>query len=354
MAIIHADSLHAQLLKLVPGLTKFGVLPVDGIHPKGIVSDAFGTGTQVPIESMLDLSPFPGAKFEWYSTRLQFLLNFTQGHVALHPDCLSANNAAPWKCLYANETLKYTKSPVFAIQQLSSVWDNQCVFNGQQLGNILQINCDTGAHNHYFRYAHMCTQYADKCPPEFIANWTTPLQQQSIQDIIDAGVPQRANSGGFFHSCYLGNLVPSRYNNSGQWQLLTINNVSMQQAVTNWWTALDNSTAGTQAQAQMQPVHIGGNFTHTHFDCVWNASSPLATTLATGLNSSTTGAPTVPSYVNHYFCKYTHTHRNLALSIAEYRKNLSCQARLLSDRIPPTQSANPTGNPSCAAFRTWY
>ena len=36
------------------------MLPVDGIHPKGIVSDAFGTG-EVPIESMLDLSPFPGA-----------------------------------------------------------------------------------------------------------------------------------------------------------------------------------------------------------------------------------------------------------------------------------------------------
>ena len=53
-----------------------------------------------------------------------------------------------------------------------------------------QINCDTGAHNHYFKYAHMCTQYADKCPPEFITNWTTPLQQQSIQDFIDAGVPQ--------------------------------------------------------------------------------------------------------------------------------------------------------------------
>ena len=102
----------------------------------------------------------------------------------------------------------------------------------------------------------MCTQYADKCPPEFITNWTTPLQQQSIQDFIDAGVPQvsatackrillaalrchadgaavqRANSGGFFHSCYLGNMVPSRYNNTGQWQLLTINNVSMAQAVT--------------------------------------------------------------------------------------------------------------------------
>jgi len=51
---------QAQLLKLAPGLKKFGVLPVDGIHPKGIVSDAFGTG-EVPIESMLDLSPFPGA-----------------------------------------------------------------------------------------------------------------------------------------------------------------------------------------------------------------------------------------------------------------------------------------------------
>ena len=48
--------------------------------------------------------------------------------------------ASPWKCLYANETLAHTKAPVFAIQQLSSVWDNQCVFNGQQMGNILQVS----------------------------------------------------------------------------------------------------------------------------------------------------------------------------------------------------------------------
>ena len=63
--------------------------------------------------------------FEWYSRSLQFLLNFTQGIGALHPDCVSANRAEPWKCLYANETLAHTKAPVFAIQQLSSVWDNQ-------------------------------------------------------------------------------------------------------------------------------------------------------------------------------------------------------------------------------------
>ena len=141
------------------------MLPVDGIHPKGIITDAFGTG-EVPLESMLDLAPFPGAHFEWYSTSLQFLLNFTKGEAALHPDCVAANHGEAWKCLYANETLAHTKAPVFAIQQLSSVWDNQCVFNGQQLGNILQINCDTGAHSHYFAYAHLCTQYADKCPPE--------------------------------------------------------------------------------------------------------------------------------------------------------------------------------------------
>jgi hypothetical protein len=126
---------------------------VDGIHPKGIMSDAFGTPGKMPLESMLDLSPFPGAHFEWYSNSLKFLLNFTQGTGALHQDCVSANKEQPWKCLFANETLKHTTAPVFAIQQLSSVWDNQCVFNGIPSGNILQIDCDTGAHNHYFRYA---------------------------------------------------------------------------------------------------------------------------------------------------------------------------------------------------------
>lgn len=50
----------------------------------------------------------------------------------------------------------------------------------------------------------------------FITNWTAPLQQQSIDDFIAAGVPHRSDSGGFFHSCYLGNMVPSRYNSTGR------------------------------------------------------------------------------------------------------------------------------------------
>eukprot|EP01048_Picozoa_sp_COSAG05_P017526 COSAG05_NODE_2403_length_3107_cov_1.609375_5_plen_81_part_00 len=54
---------------------------------------------------MLDLAPFPGAHFEWYEHSLQFLLNFTQGLEALHPDCVAANHDAPHKCLFANETL---------------------------------------------------------------------------------------------------------------------------------------------------------------------------------------------------------------------------------------------------------
>ena len=221
---------------------------------------------------------------------------------------------------------------------------SQCVFNGQPLGNILQINCDTGAHSGSFRYAHSCTQYADKCPPTFIKNWTTPLQQQSIQDYIDAGVPQRANSGGFFHSCYLGNMVPSRYNSTGQWQLLTINNVSMQQAVADWWASLDATKPTVRAV-----VRPASNYPHTHFDCVWNSSNPMLSSATdetryaspktgsvfdmvnfrllsafrrfqrflSAMNATererSGGAPAVPSYVNHYFC-----------------------------------------NPSCAAFRTWY
>ena len=131
---------------------------------------------------------------------------------------------------------------------------------------------------------------------------------------------QRANSGGFFHSCYLGNMVPSRYNNTGQWQLLTINNVSMAQAVSDWWSSLGAPLATT---ARAAPA---SNYSHTHFDCVWNASNPMLTTTAdearfqrflSAMNATerggSTGAPAVPSYVNHYFC-----------------------------------------NPSCRAFRTWY
>ena len=171
-----------------------------------------------------------------------------------------------------------------------------------------------------------------------------------------------------------------------EWQLLQINNVSMQQAVTDWWSALSAPARNASVATRLQSYGYSGgehNFTHTYFDCIWNASNPIPASLTedqrrcappppfrkvhqvnswqlqfitasfshaiaralldcgrfeptsqplsshtliqyfargdflAAMNardlSRSMGAPTVPSYVNHYFC-----------------------------------------NPSCAAFRTWY
>ena len=59
-----------------------------------------------------------------------------------------------------------------------------------------------------------------------------------------------------------------------EWQLLTINNVSMQQAVTDWWNSLSvNSSVATRVHSRFEGN--GNNFSHTHFDCIWNASNPI-------------------------------------------------------------------------------
>ena len=45
---LHADRIHAQIRAANPGLTRFGALPVDGLHPKHwTVRKAFGTSGQM-------------------------------------------------------------------------------------------------------------------------------------------------------------------------------------------------------------------------------------------------------------------------------------------------------------------
>ena len=67
-----------------------------------------------------------------------------------------------------------------------------------------------------------------------------------------------------------------------EWQLLQINNVSMQQAVTDWWSTLSAPARTASVATRRQSYGYSGgehNFTHTYFDCIWNASNPIPASL---------------------------------------------------------------------------
>lgn len=83
-------------------------VPVDGIRPK------FG--------SMI----FGGSHDTWYSGALSAIATLSGAAANVAKGC-AARNKDPGVCLYANETLPFVATPIFAVQEMPAVWDYQCM-----------------------------------------------------------------------------------------------------------------------------------------------------------------------------------------------------------------------------------
>merc|ERR1719201_2783616 len=251
MVYLHADAIHAAVKAIAPNLKVFKALPVDGFHPKlwqtlfctsGIMKQncggSFNNGTIID---------------SWYTSALQSINNISKGDAALSPGCKAAHKSAAdaFKCLYANETLPYIKTPIFAVQQLVSVWDAQCMYEGQGSGNILQIACSQ--RGNYFRAQYTCVQYPDLCSPQIVADWWAPAQQQYLDDYTRSGVHAKAGNGGFCHQCYLGSYFQESFGSTNQakvprpttgvWNEITVGGLTMQAAISKWWNGNGSAPA---------------------------------------------------------------------------------------------------------------
>ena len=73
----------------------------------------------------------------WYVGALQSIVNVSK--ISVNPKCQAKNPSAPHLCLFAAEALPFVQTPLFAVNQMVSVWDAQCLAEGQPSGNILQV-----------------------------------------------------------------------------------------------------------------------------------------------------------------------------------------------------------------------
>eukprot|EP01062_Namystynia_karyoxenos_P022143 TRINITY_DN18469_c0_g1_i1.p1 TRINITY_DN18469_c0_g1~~TRINITY_DN18469_c0_g1_i1.p1 ORF type:complete len:499 (+),score=185.96 TRINITY_DN18469_c0_g1_i1:78-1499(+) len=240
---LHADRIAAMVRKAAPQLSDFKALPVDGFHAN-MFQTLFCTasimqgnchhkdGTPAPIPS-------------WYTGALQQNANLSGAAAAVHPECAArVGKGKEYLCLYANETLPHIQTPIFAVNQLISVWDAQCMAEGQVGGPlVLQVACSE--RGNYFRDQYTCVQYPDLCSPTIIKDWWAPTQQQYLDDFTRSGVHKKPGNGGFFHQCYLGSYWESDFSTTdpakvprqqdGIWNEIAVGGKTMRQAVSDWW-----------------------------------------------------------------------------------------------------------------------
>jgi len=301
-AALAADLVQTELRRWLPALERFKVMPVDAIHPK--------------YYSMIFM---PWGNFfsdSWMTPALQFFANVTSAGSSAQPAspalqaCTANGTLALSECLYLNASLPHVASPMFLVQQLGAVWDNQCMYEGTApWEDLIQVECSksSSTYEHYYT----CVQYPDLCSPWIVANFSIPLQFEysayANTSVLSSASGGGAGDGYFLHSCYLGVYSLSGRGNTSVWNIITVGGVTMREAVSSWWAS--DSTAS--------PLLL--------HDCFWNASGvppppppslDVTTSVEAGpyhaygrgapsTNNNELGAPIVPPWTSRFFCNPT-------------------------------------------------
>jgi hypothetical protein len=290
-AVLAADIVQAALARTLPEPPAFKVLPVDALHPR--------------YYSMVWMAWGNFFADSWLTPALQFLANVTGGQAGQPASAAlracAAGGLQPWECLYLNASLPYVAAPLFLLQQLGGVWDYQCAYEGAAPTNsLMQVECSKSSST--YRHYYECVQYPDLCSAAIVANFSIPLQRvySGYANASFAG-GRGAGSGYFLHSCYLGVYSMSGRGNTSVWNIISVNNVTMREAVSTWWHSGNTSA----------PL--------LYHDSYWNASgvptgegagaaAPYHThdgsdgALARGADL---GAPIVPPWTSRYFTNPT-------------------------------------------------
>jgi hypothetical protein len=295
-AVLAADIVQTELSRVLPSLEHFSVIPVDAIHPR--------------YYSMVWMAWGNFFSDSWMTNAFQFLANVTAGpnnqpaSPALQ-SCIANNNDnnTLWECLYLNASLPHVTSPLFLVQQLSAVWDNQCGYEGAApTDNLMQVECSksSSTYEHYYT----CVQYPDLCSPFIVANFSVPLQHEysSYANTSIFQNPNGSRNGYFLHSCYLGVYSMSGRGNTSVWNIITVGGFTLREAISAWW---NNSTSiATNPSSSSSSSSLVEGAPMLYHDCYWNPSGvpPEDSYVAT---NDTLGAPIVPPWTSRFFCNPT-------------------------------------------------
>jgi hypothetical protein len=109
---------------------------------------------------------------------------------------------------------------------------------------------------------HYCFQYVNHgrprtCTAPQIMYVVKPLQEQYVNETVATGLLERPGNGAFFHSCHSGGYWVSADGPKGEWNMISVDNVTMQQAVSTWW----------EASRTAKSVMIA--------DCYWKTEKPF-------------------------------------------------------------------------------
>ena len=251
--ILNADTVGVQLKALAPNMADYRAVAADAIHPRTnhiFWSDKDGPGGNVG-----------GKPYDALTGWLKNNYKLSNPSASLLPGCKAANVGQEWLCLYVNESLPFIKTPLYLVNQLASIWDTFCNIDGVETDDALQISCTPHGDFAIMEW-HYCFQYVNHGRPRHcigpqITYVIKPLQEQYVNETVASGLLARPGNGAYFHSCHSGGYWVSADGPKGEWNMISVDNVTLQQAVSTWW---EGSRTATSTMFK---------------DCYWSSATPF-------------------------------------------------------------------------------
>eukprot|EP01059_Diplonema_ambulator_P001593 TRINITY_DN11361_c0_g1_i1.p1 TRINITY_DN11361_c0_g1~~TRINITY_DN11361_c0_g1_i1.p1 ORF type:complete len:430 (+),score=71.67 TRINITY_DN11361_c0_g1_i1:50-1291(+) len=177
-----------------------------------------------------------------YRPEIQYihnLSNASQGG-SLNPGCLKAYPTETWKCNFAQYTVPFIESPVMVLNSAYDLWQVQCIYTSELPPGFPNQTDPNHGHCNAMPSWSKCVNNPDNCNDteivtmnQYITDFTATLGSNPAYS--------RAGNGAFIHSCH----THCEAKEDNYYTGITIDNVTMQQAVSKWWNAPDTDPASS-------------------------------------------------------------------------------------------------------------
>jgi len=226
---LHADFVGEWLNSTCPNLARYKAMP--------------GSGFFLLANNVLGEAVYPN--------QMEVVFNMQNASGGVNQDCIKAlGPVSNWRCIFAEYSYNFTKTPIFALNSAYDMWQLMCIFTSIPVLNM-STNGDCAAVTGWFG----CLNNISSCT---VQDFTSINQYHSkfISDISQTVAWGKPGNGAFIDSCYSHcEFQPNK------WVSIRIGGTSMQEAVSKWWNESD------------QPAS-----SNTYVDCDWsNTSGPCDT-----------------------------------------------------------------------------
>jgi len=194
-----------------------------------------------------------------YPDEMKYVFSMSNATNGVNSDCIAdKSDEDKWQCIFGPETYKYIKAPIFVLNSALDSWQTGCIYTSEYVAANSTQNGACAAAPGW----GSCSGNPEDCTTDQI-----PAMIQYENDFVkafDVPTSQAAGNGGFVYSCHTHCAASS----NSYYTQFAINNVTMEQAVSNWWNAPVTDPASA----------------HTYTPCTYNDKLPYRCNPTCGSN----------------------------------------------------------------------